>query len=97
MREKRLKANHRIVTNFISFSSVKSLMQSLVLELNLSPRTRTRTETRTQEAEGQKTNNGIQYRLQLLYTNGQYFQHRPRFSRINHLKSQNAQLSVNNS
>lgn len=24
----------------------------------------------SQEADGQKTNNGIQYRLQLLYTNG---------------------------
>lgn len=25
-----------------------------------------------QETEGQKTNNGIQYRLQLLYANGKY-------------------------
>ena len=25
-----------------------------------------------QEPEGQKTNNGIQYRLQLLYSNGEY-------------------------
>lgn len=50
-----------------------------------------------QESEGQKTNNGIQYRLQLLYANGEYFILLYTISIFFIYKSNNYAVDVNNS